>query len=215
MKKSNFNSVKVLATSVINPFDVLATCKDIAKNKLGYGVIVRSEPKFKAPKKTASEWESMFGSHMDVVKVTKVTNARAYDYCAAVNRQLEKQGSSDTFKGEKMLGYEWLVPNILKSSLKEGIADKDRMQFCITFKSSDKTNFEHYYIVGGDHFATKSELEFIKSHLYVAPSKSKKQADMGIADDDIVMVRNYKVSNVVFCGKSDMVAGYWESITQK
>ena len=213
MKKSNF--VKMLATTSVNPFDVLATCKDIAANKFGYGLIVRSEPKFKAPKKTASEWENMFGSHMDVVKVTKVTNARAYDYCAAVNRQLEKQGSSETFKGEKMLGYEWLVPNILKSSLKEGIEDKDIMQFCLTFKSSDKTNFEHYYIVGGDHFATKSELEFIKSHLYVAPSKSKKQADMGIADDDIVMVRNYKVSNVVFCGKSDMVAGYLASITQK
>ena len=213
MKTSNF--VNVLATSVVNPFDVLATCKDIAANKLGYGLIVRSEPKFKAPKKTASEWEEVFGTPMNIIKVTKVTNARAYDYCAAVNRQLAKQGSSETFKGEKMLGYEWLVPNILKSSLKEGISDKDRMQFCITFKSNDKTNFEHYYIVGGDHFATKSELEFIKSHLYVAPSKSKKQADMGIADDDIVMVRNYKVSNVVFCGKSDMVAGYLASITQK
>lgn len=213
MKKSNF--VNVLATSVINPFDVLATCKDIAANKFGYGVIVRSEPKFKAPKKTTSEWQEIFGSPMNVIKVTKVTNARAYDYCAAVNRQLEKQGSNDTFKGEKMLGYEWLVPNILKSSLKEGIADKDRMQFCITFKANDKTTFETYYIVGGDHFATKSEMEFIKSHLYVAPSKSKKQADMGIADDDIVMVRNYKVSNVVFCGKSDMVAEYWASITQK
>ena len=212
MKTSNF--VNVLATSVVNPFDVLATCKDIAANKLGYGLIVRSEPKFKAPKKTASEWEEVFGTPMNIIKVTKVTNARAYDYCAAVNRQLAKQGSSDTFKGEKMLGYEWLVPNILKSSLKEGISDKDRMQFCITFKSNDKTNFEHYYIVGGDHFATKSELEFIKSHLYVAPSKSKKQADMGIADDDIVMVRNYKVSNVVFCGKSDKVSEYLESITK-
>ena len=196
MKTSNF--VKMLATTSVNPFDVLATCKDIAANKLGYGVIVRSEPKFKAPKKTESEWKEIFGSPMNVIKVTKVTNARAYDYCAAVNRQLEKQGSSDTFKGEKMLGYEWLVPNILKSSLKEGIADKDRMQFCITFKSNDKTTFETYYIVGGDHFATESEMEFIKSHLYVAPCKSRKQAD-----------------NVVFCGKSDMVAGYWESITQK
>ena len=213
MKKSNF--VKMLATTSVNPFDVLATCKDIAANKFGYGLIVRSEPKFKAPKKTASEWEEVFGTPMNIIKVTKVTNARAYDYCAAVNRQLAKQGSSDTFKGEKMLGYEWLVPNILKSSLKEGISDKDRMQFCITFKSNDKTNFEHYYIVGGDHFATKSELKFIETHLYVAPSKSKKQADMGIADDDIVMVRNYKVSNVVFCGKSDMVAGYLASITQK
>lgn len=213
MKKSNF--VNVLATSVVNQFDVLAICKDIAKNKLGYGIIVRSEPKFKAPKKTASEWEEVFGTPMNIIKVTKVTNARAYDYCAAVNRQLAKQGSSDTFKGEKMLGYEWLVPNILKSSLKEGIADKDRMQFCITFKSNDKTTFETYYIVGGDHFATESELEFIKSHLYVAPCKSRKQADMGIADEDIIMVRNYKVSNVVFCGKSDMVSEYWESITNK
>ena len=88
------------------------------------------------------------------------------------------------------------------------------MQFCITFKANDKTTFEHYYIVGGDHFATKSELEFIKTHLYVAPSKSKKQSDMGIADDDIVMVRNYKVSNVIFCGKSDKVSEYWESITK-
>ena len=212
MKTSNF--VNVLATSVVNPFDVLATCKDIAANKLGYGLIVRSEPKFKAPKKTASEWEEVFGTPMNIIKVTKVTNARAYDYCAAVNRQLAKQGSSDTFKGEKMLGYEWLVPNILKSSLKEGISDKDRMQFCITFKSNDKTNFEHYYIVGGDHFATKSELKFIETHLYVAPSKSKKQSELGIADDDIIMVRNYKVSNVVFCGKSDKVSEYLESITK-
>ena len=97
MKTSNF--VKMLATTSVNPFDVLATCKDIAKNKFGYGVIVRSEPKFKAPKKTESEWKEIFGSPMNVIKVTKVTNARAYDYCAAVNRQLEKQGSSDTFKG--------------------------------------------------------------------------------------------------------------------
>lgn len=212
MKKSNF--VNVLATSVINPFDVLATCKDIAANKFGYGLVVRSEPKFKAPKKTSIEWENLFGSPMSVIKVTKVTNARAYDYSKAINRQLEKQGSDSHFKGEKMLGYEWLVPNILKSSLKEGIADKDRMQFCITFKANDKTTFETYYIVGGDHFANESELEFIKSHLYVAPSKSKKQADMGIADDDIIMVRNYKVSNVVFCGKSDKVSEYWESITK-
>lgn len=212
MKKSNF--VNVLATSVINPFDVLATCKDIAANKFGYGLVVRSEPKFKAPKKTSIEWENLFGSPMSVIKVTKVTNARAYDYSKAINRQLEKQGSDSHFKGEKMLGYEWLVPNILKSSLKEGIADKDRMQFCITFKANDKTAFETYYIVGGDHFANESELEFIKSHLYVAPSKSKKQADMGIADDDIIMVRNYKVSNVVFCGKSDKVSEYWESITK-
>ena len=209
MNKSN--NIKVLATESMNPFKVLETCKNIAANRFGYGLIVRSTPQFKAPVGTAKKWNELFGKEMDIVKVTKVTNARAYDYCKAVKRQLEKQGSENTFKGDKMLGYEWLVPNILKASLKEGICDKDRMQFCITFKKNDKTSFESFYIVDGDHFATDSELAFIKENLkptYV----SKKQTECGIDYENIIMVRNYKVSNVVMCGKSNDISKYWESI---
>lgn len=212
MNKSN--NIKVLVSKSMNPFKVLETCKNIAANKFGYGVIVRSTPQFKAPVGTARKWFELFGKEMDIVKVTKVTNARAYDYVSAIKRQLEKQGSENTFKGDKMLGYEWLVPNILKASLKEGICDKDRMQFCITFKHADKTSFESYYIVDGDHFATDSELAFIKENLkptYV----SKKQSECGIAEDDIIMVRNYKVSNVVMCGKTNTINEYWESIIEK
>lgn len=209
MNKSN--NIKVLANSSMNPFKVLAVCKDIAANRFGYGLIVRSTPQFKAPMGTAKKWNELFGKEMNVMKVTKVTNARAYDYVGAIKRQLEKQGSTEEFVGEKMLGYEWLVKNILKSSLKEGIRDEDRMQFCITFKKNDKTSFESYYIVDGDHFATDDELAFIKEHLrptYV----SKKQTECGIAEEDIIMVRNYKVSNVVMCGKSNDISKYWESI---
>lgn len=212
MNKSN--NIKVLATESMNPFQVLAVCKDIAANRFGYGLIVRSTPQFKAPMGTAKKWNELFGKELNVMKVTKVTNARAYDYVGAIKRQLEKQGSENTFKGEKMLGYEWLVKNILKSSLKEGIRDEDRMQFCITFKKNDKTSFESYYIVDGDHFATDSELAFIKEHLrptYV----SKKQTECGIAEEDIIMVRNYKVSNVVMCGKTNIISEYWESIIEK
>ena len=212
MNKSN--NIKVLATESMNPFQVLAVCKDIAANRFGYGLIVRSTPQFKAPMGTAKKWNELFGKEMNVMKVTKVTNARAYDYVGAIKRQLEKQGSENTFKGEKMLGYEWLIKNILKSSLKEGIRDEDRMQFCITFKKNDKTSFESYYIVDGDHFATDSELAFIKEHLrptYV----SKKQTECGIAEEDIIMVRNYKVSNVVMCGKTNIISEYWESIIEK
>ena len=211
---SKSNNIKVLATESMNPFQVLAVCKDIAANRFGYGLIVRSTPQFKAPMGTAKKWNELFGKEMNVMKVTKVTNARAYDYVGAIKRQLEKQGSENTFKGEKMLGYEWLVKNILKSSLKEGIRDEDRMQFCITFKKNDKTSFESYYIVDGDHFATDSELAFIKEHLrptYV----SKKQTECGIAEEDIIMVRNYKVSNVVMCGKTNIISEYWESIIEK
>ena len=209
MNKSN--NIKVLTNSSMDPFEVLETCKNIAANRFGYGVIVRSTPQFKAPVGTAKKWFELFGKEMNVVKVTKVTNARAYDYVAAVKRQLEKQGSTKEFVGEKMLGYEWLVKNILKSSLKEGIRDEDRMQFCITFKKNDKTSFESYYIVDGDHFATDSELAFIKENLkptYV----SKKQTECGIDYENIIMVRNYKVSNVVMCGKSNDISKYWESI---
>ena len=212
MNKSN--NIKVLAKESMNPFKVLDVCKDIAANRFGYGLIVRSTPQFKAPMGTAKKWNELFGKEMNVMKVTKVTNARAYDYVGAIKRQLEKQGSENTFKGEKMLGYEWLVKNILKSSLKEGIRDEDRMQFCITFKKNDKTSFESYYIVDGDHFATDSELAFIKEHLrptYV----SKKQTECGIAEEDIIMVRNYKVSNVVMCGKTNIISEYWESIIEK
>ena len=209
MNKSN--NIKVLVSKSMNPFKVLETCKNIAANKFGYGLIVRSTPQFKAPVGTARKWFEFFGKEMNVVKVTKVTNARAYDYVSAIKRQLEKQGSENTFKGDKMLGYEWLVPNILKASLKEGIRDEDRMQFCITFKRNDKTSFESFYIVDGDHFATDSELAFIREYLkptYV----SKKQTECGIDYENIIMVRNYKVSNVVMCGKSNDINKYWESI---
>ena len=209
MNKSN--NIKVLVSKSMNPFKVLETCKNIAANKFGYGLIVRSTPQFKAPVGTARKWFEFFGKEMNVVKVTKVTNARAYDYVSAIKRQLEKQGSENTFKGDKMLGYEWLVPNILKASLKEGIRDEDRMQFCITFKRNDKTSFESFYIVDGDHFATDSELAFIKEHLR-PKSVSKQQTECGIAEEDIIMVRNYKVSNVVMCGKSNDINKYWESI---
>ena len=209
MNKSN--NIKVLTNSSMDPFEVLETCKNIAANRFGYGLIVRSTPQFKAPIGTAKKWNELFKKEMNVVKVTKVTNARAYDYVAAVKRQLEKQGSTKEFVGEKMLGYEWLVKNILKSSLKEGIRDEDRMQICITFKKNDKTSFESYYIVDGDHFATDNELAFIKEHLR-PKSVSKKQTECGIAEEDIIMVRNYKVSNVVMCGKSNDISKYWESI---
>ena len=209
MNKSN--NIKVLTNSSMDPFEVLETCKNIAANRFGYGLIVRSTPQFKAPIGTAKKWNELFKKEMNVVKVTKVTNARAYDYVAAVKRQLEKQGSTKEFVGEKMLGYEWLVKNILKSSLKEGIRDEDRMQFCITFKKNDKTSFESYYIVDGDHFATDNELAFIKEHLR-PKSVSKKQTECGIAEEDIIIVRNYKVANVVMCGKSNDISKYWESI---
>lgn len=209
MKKSNF-SISELLSVVVNFFDTIEACKEFASCKFGYGFIARSTPNFVAPKATSREWFNEFGSEMpSVIKVTKVTNARAYDYAKAINRQLGKQGSETNFKSDGMSGYEWVVPNIIKKTIKSG-----DLQMCVTFKQNDKTKFETFYIVASEtpHFAEGSELDFIKSHLYVAPNKSVKQSESGIADEDILMVRNYKFSNMIAVGQTPQIEEIWKNI---
>lgn len=211
MKKSNL-SVSELLNVVVNFFDTIEGCKEFASCKFGYGFIARSTPKFRAPKTTSSEWFNDFGNEMpSIIKITKVTNARAYDYAKAINRQLSKQGDAADFKSSEMNGYEWVVPNIIKRAIKDG-----SLQMCVTFKENDRTKFETFYIVADNnpHFATETELDFIKSHLYVAPNKSVKQSVNGIADEDILMVRNYKFSNMIAVGQTPQIEEIWSKITE-
>jgi hypothetical protein len=206
---SKFN-VRELLTVVVDFFETVSACKEFASCKFGYGFIARSTPKFRAPKATANEWFNLFGTEMpSIIKVTKVTNARAYDYAKAVNRQLTKQGGEANFESDSMSGYEWLVPNIIKRAIKDG-----SIQLCVSFKENDKTKFEPFYIVASDkpHFATDEEVDFIKSHLYVAPCKSVKQVAAGIAEEDVINVRNYKFSNIIAVGTTPEIEEVWSSI---
>lgn len=209
MKKSNL-SVSELLTVVVDFFSTIEGCKELASCKFGYGFIARSTPKFRAPKATSREWFGQFGNEMPaIIKITKVTNAKAYDYAKAINRQLGKQGADAEFESSAMSGYEWIVPNIIKRATESG-----SLQLCVTFKNNDKTKFESFYIVADNapHFATDDELDFIKSHLYEAPSKSVKQSELGIADDDILMVRNYKFSNIIAIDKTPQIEEVWEKV---
>lgn len=206
---SKFN-VRELLTVVVDFFETVSACKEFASCKFGYGFIARSTPKFRAPKATANEWFNLFGTEMpSIIKVTKVTNARAYDYAKAVNRQLTKQGGEANFESDSMSGYEWLVPNIIKRAIKDG-----SLQLCVSFKENDKTKFEPFYIVASEraHFATDEEVDFIKSHLYVAPCKSVKQVAAGIAEEDVINVRNYKFSNIIAVGTTPEIEEVWSSI---
>jgi hypothetical protein len=206
---SKFN-VRELLTVVVDFFETVSACKEFASCKFGYGFIARSIPKFRAPKATANEWFNLFGTEMpSIIKVTKVTNARAYDYAKAVNRQLTKQGGEANFESDSMSGYEWLVPNIIKRAIKDG-----SIQLCVSFKENDKTKFEPFYIVASErpHFATDEEVDFIKSHLYVAPCKSVKQVAAGIAEEDVINVRNYKFSNIIAVGTTPEIEEVWANI---
>jgi len=206
--------ISELGNAVVNVFDTISFCKEMSLCKFGYAFVARSTPKFRAPKATATEWLEQFGDTMpSVVKVTKVTNAKVYNYENAVNRQLTKQGEVADFKADALNGYDWVVPNVIKRAQKDG-----SLQLTLLFKDSDKTTFETFYIVfgfdGSCRFATEDETAFIKNHLYVAPNKSKKQSEMGVEDENIIQVRNYKFSNMVAVGKTQDIEKMWASITE-
>ena len=202
MKQSN-------AFKRVSPLAVIAECENIAANKFGYGFVAIANVNVVAPKKTAAEWFGKFESDFSLVKkITKVLNARCYDYERAVNRTLAKNGSEKDFKASELSGYEWVIKPILLRSTKEGAEENERLQLRLTFKKSDKTSFESRYIVGG-RLATADEVEFIEGHLRPAYS-SAKQSDKGISDEEQVMCRNYKVANFVSVGKSDVVKKWWE-----
>ena len=193
----------------VSPSAVFAECENIAANKFGYGFVAITNCQVVAPKKTAAEWFGKFGSDFaSVKKITKVLNARCYDYERAVNRTLAKNGSEKDFKASELSGYEWVIKPILLRSTKEGAEENERLQLRLTFKKSDKTSFESRYIVGG-RLATADEVEFIEGHLRPTYS-SAKQSDKGISDEEQVMCRNYKVANFVSVGKSDVVKKWWE-----
>lgn len=198
--KKNFISASA------NVFDVIAMCKNIVANKFGYGFIAKSEPKFKAPKKTASEWQAVFGTEMpNIIKITRVLNARCYDYEKAINRKLTADGKESDFKADGLNGYEWIVYPIIKKSLKT-----NTLQLTVTFKSNDKTTFETKYLVGGE-IANEEQDSFIREHLYVAP-QSAKQAAYGISEEDQIKVRNYKLDNVIVIGKANAIKSDWAEI---
>ena len=204
-------NVSELVNVVINFFEAVEACKHFKSCQFGHGFIARSTPKFVAPKKTANEWFSAFGYPMpNIIKVSKVVNARSYSYGDAVNRQLSKQGAEPNFESGAMNGYEWVVKDIIKRATKDG-----SYQFCHTFKKNDKTETKTIYITTDQtpRIVVGTELEFVKSHLYKAPS-SPKQTSFGIADEDVVMVRNYKFSNLIAVGTTPQIEEIWQSITE-
>lgn len=194
MNKSN-NLVNV------NVFDIVALTARMAKCQFGYGFIARTNPKMIKPKTTAKEWEQTFGTPFeDVKKVTCVTNARAYDYAKAVNKVSDTAFISDPLKG-----YRWLVPNVIK----QAIADNS-LQLTLTFKKNDKTKFITKYFVG-DRLASEQETAFILAHLYM-PKAPQKQLAHGVAEEDVILVRNYKFDNIYACGASKDIKNVWNGI---
>lgn len=203
----NAISFQSVVNGKVDLFHVVNACKQFRANKFGYGFIAKSEVRVSAPKATASEWANVFGYPMNVQKVTIVTNARAYDYQTKVNNVLAKQGCEKTFQSDSMNGYHWIegAEGIIKES------DKGSVQLCVTFQKGDRTKFESRYLVNGNRWATDAEVAFITAHLYT-PKASAKQIANGVAEENVVMVRNYKFANILAVGKTQEVSEIWNSL---
>lgn len=203
--KRKLDSISELRTSVVNVFDTIASCKDFANSEFGYGFIARSIPNFRAPKATAKEWMTKFDKEMpNIVKVTKVTNARAFDYEKVTDKQPEEQGTINSMKG-----FEWVIPNIIKRATKDG-----GLQLCLTFKENDQTKFETFYIVA-DHFATADEIDFINTHTDAILEKYVTPTDNEITEDKCVKVLNYRFSNLIAVGTTLEIEEIWDSVCKK
>lgn len=202
MSKMSKKSLQMMMSTKVDEFETINACKHFVRCQFGYGFVAKSTPKFQAPKQTAAMWENEFGTPMpNIVKVTKVTNARSGSYENKVNKV-----SSSEFQSGEMRGYDWVVPNVIKRAQKDG-----SLQLCVTFTAADKTTFEPFYVIDNERFATARELQFIKARLYSAPS-SKKQIESGVSEEEIVMVRNYKFSNILCVGTTTEINEYWSSL---
>ena len=111
----------------------------------------------------------------NIVKFTKVTNDTTRK---AINRPCKVMQPTSS------RCHEWL--RLGCSQHHQASTEGRKPSSCVTFKENDRTKFESFYIV------TTSRMNGLTS---IVPNKSVKQS--GIADEDIVMVRNYKFSNIV------------------
>ena len=156
-------------------------CKEIASNKTNYGVITQLTPKFRVPKATKKEWELTFASPMPmVIEVLKVTNAVIGD------------------KVSKKVGYEWIVPNSVLRSPKDG-----SIYLRLSSNQTERLQLDSLFIVNSEtpHIASNEELDFIKEHL----SSATKQTSC----------IDCKLSGIIMIGSTSKIDEAWNLIKAK
>lgn len=111
------------------------------------------------------------------------------DYGTSVNNKSERVGNGEHIEVEKPNGKSWVIPQLILKS------DKDENQLYLRTTKRKTTIAESFYLVDGRP-ATEQEVAIIKQFLQ-APAPSKKQAELGIAEEDQVEVRDFKVENIL------------------
>lgn len=105
---------------------------------------------------------------------------------------------------------EGMYPYILQS-------EKDSEQYYITmnYRPSDKTTFEHVFILDGNVVTDETTHKEIEGWIYVAPKKENiKQAEAGLESEEQTKVVTYKVQNVINIGKAHDLKMLWDMLVK-
>lgn len=144
-------------------------------------IITNTEPRMR---KTNNP---LFGRVRKQTTVNHVVVGVSYEN--SVNNKSERVGGGEHIEAEKPNGKTWVIPNLILK------ADKDENQLYLRVTERKTTTRESFYLVDGRP-ATEEEVAIIKENLQ-GGAPSKKQAELGIAEEDQVVVKDYKLQNIL------------------
>lgn len=157
-------------------------CKQINKGTFGISLVAVTEPKMN------KKGNPFFGR---VKKATYITNvALGYTYENVVNNRLDRKGLESNFESEKPKGKSWLeFPYLL-------VSDKDNTQQYLRTTMRKNSKIDNIYLLDGKIVNNLDIINQIKQWL-PKPSTSAKQETFGLTEEEQVIVRDFKVENIV------------------
>lgn len=159
--------------------DLRSFVHGLTKGTFGVTITTETEPRMR---KTNNPY---FGR---VKKVTRLTNvALGYGYENVVNARLEREGKSADFEADKPKGKSWeLYPLFLCS-------DKDETQKYLRTTMRKNTATKSVLTLDGEVVTDADTIAHIKSFI----QSSAKPTNQGLEDENVVIVRDYKVQGIV------------------
>jgi len=188
IEKKQYLCTEIKKQQVINQFKFFTTMatelvsfvKSLNKGTLST-IVTNTEPRMR---KTGNP---LFGRVRKQTTLNHIVVGVSYEN--SVNNKSERVGNGEHIESEKPNGKTWVVPNLILR------ADKDEKQLYLRTTLRKTTTTESFYLVDGRP-ATEDEVATIKEFLQ-GSSTSGKQAALGIAEEDQVVVRDYKVENIL------------------
>jgi len=182
----------------INSFGPL---KDSLGNKVVFASILTvTDPKMNKGGRKDKETGQYPNPLVDrVLKRTKTVVMLNNNYASAVSNRTEKvNGERESFVADGMSGREWVEG--YENLISKATNGSDTLYLRTYYNMGNNNPVEVEYLVD-NRPATEEELEIIRQYL-PKKSESKKQSEVGLAEADQIVPRDYKLKSVrkIDCG---------------